>query len=56
MFEAQKHPWESFAETQRELLDKEVEVVTIDGETSSQDSQHDVEKELSKSPGTVTVT
>jgi hypothetical protein len=56
MFEAQKNPWESLAETQREMLDKESEIETIYGETSSQDSQQDVEKDLGKSPGTVTVT
>jgi hypothetical protein len=56
MFEAQKSPWESFAQNQRELLDKESEVESIDGESLSQDSQRDVEKDIVKSSATVTVT
>jgi hypothetical protein len=56
MFEAQKNPWESFAENQREMLDKESDIEILDGASSSQDSQRDVEKDLAKKPGTVTVT
>jgi hypothetical protein len=56
MFEAQKNPWESFAEKQREILDKESKVESFDGESLSQDSQRDEEKDLGKMPGTGTVT
>jgi hypothetical protein len=62
MVEARKHPWESYAENQRALLDKEEtpEGVIIEGMGSDGDSSsvgdRDAEKALSKTPGQVTVT
>jgi NCS1 family nucleobase:cation symporter-1 len=60
MFEAQRHPWEIYAENQQHLLDKETDggtVTMLQGsnvdETESDDSQKHLEKELDKAPGLV---
>jgi NCS1 family nucleobase:cation symporter-1 len=61
MFEARKHGWESYARSQKDLLDKELNLGTItvlEGSSiadSETDQQVALEKELTKAPGLVTI-
>jgi hypothetical protein len=60
MFEAQKHPWESFAEIQKDLLDREQDTTAVlegssVGETDSEKGVQHTEKEYMKGDGLVTV-
>jgi hypothetical protein len=61
MFEARKHGWESYAKSQKDLLDKEIShgsITVLEGSSiadSETDRQVDLEKELTKAPGLVTI-